>query len=129
MNYLKYILLLLLLPHSAFGQDVEDEFPIAADSVLLQRESEDVSDAQLVIPVATADSVAEQAIQAFKAHRMHRTPDPTRALWLALVIPGGACNACHNLLDGSWLRGLPIAGKEEKDGEGEKGGFHGFLGF
>lgn len=88
MNHLRYILLLLLLPLSAFGQDVEDEFPIAADSVLLQREIGDVPDVPIMIPAAAADSLAAQAVQVIKTHRMHRSPDPTRALWLALVIPG-----------------------------------------
>ena len=85
---LRYILLLLLFPLSVFSQDVEDEFPIAADSVLLQREVEDVSNTQLAIPSAMADSLTAQAIQVVQTHRMHRSPDPTRALWLALVIPG-----------------------------------------
>ncbi len=85
---LRYLLLMLLFPLSAYGQVVEDEFPIAADSVLLQQERESVPNIQLMVPDGMADSLTAQAVQAIKVRRMHRSPDPTRALWLALVIPG-----------------------------------------
>ena len=85
---LKIILLLLLLPLMAHSQEVEDEFPIAPDSVLLLRSGNAGTDSLLAIPPVAADSLAAQAIQAVRTHRMHKTPDPTRALWLALVIPG-----------------------------------------
>lgn len=79
--------LISLCPLPACCQDVEDEFPIAADSVLLEQETA-VPDSLITLPLAEADSLAQQAIQAITGHRMHRSPDPTRALWLALVIPG-----------------------------------------
>jgi hypothetical protein len=85
---LRYILLLLLFPLTSYCQEVEDEFPIAADSVLLQQGQTPVPDIHLTVPSGMTDSLAAQAVQVIKTRRMHRSPDPTRALWLALVIPG-----------------------------------------
>lgn len=84
---LKVILLFFLLPLTAAAQSETDEFLIAADSVLLQQPGLTMPDSLMITPKA-ADSLAAQAIQTVQTRLMHKQPDPTRALWLALVIPG-----------------------------------------
>ena len=85
------ILFLAGLFHAtAQTEGTDTTFVITPDSVLLQQleqlDTLAVSDSiQLVKPAMNADTLAQKARRNWSTWR----PDPQRALWLALVLPGG----------------------------------------
>ena len=88
-----FLLLLLCVP--ARSQEVADEFPITPDSVLLRADSVLQQVMPAVLPADTTfvvsaetDSLARRGLSAIQAQLTYRKPDPKRALWLALVLPG-----------------------------------------
>lgn len=65
--------------------DTLDEFAITPDSVLLKREAEPAAARKL----SARDSAAVLASKAMNYLESPFKPDPTRALWLGLILPGG----------------------------------------
>lgn len=77
-------------PAATLEADTLDEFAITPDSVLLRRETEPSAVKRLSprdsAAVHLADSLASKAMTFLDSPFK---PDPTRALWLGLILPGG----------------------------------------
>ena len=67
----------------ADSAEVLDEFAITPDSVLLRRIH------PTIVPPDAANVVEAELQDAITRQRQHFMPDPIRALWLGLVLPGG----------------------------------------
>ena len=84
------MLVTCLLGATAQTEETDTTFAVTPDSVLLQQlqqlDTIAVNDSmRLVKPAMNADTLVQRARQDWSTWR----PDPQRALWLALVLPGG----------------------------------------
>ena len=84
------MLVTCLLGATAQTEETDTTFAVTPDSVLLQQlqqlDTMAVNDSmRLVKPAMNADTLVQRARQDWSTWR----PDPQRALWLALVLPGG----------------------------------------
>ena len=91
---LAFLMMACTLCCAAYAQEVVesdsipefDEFAITPDSILLHPEASDVPQQQrLVIDAQTVDSLAQEALEQLKPRFV---PDPIRAMWLSLILPG-----------------------------------------
>jgi hypothetical protein len=84
------ILVTVFLSASAQTEDTDTTFAITPDSVLLQQLQQldtlaTSESMRFIKPAMSADTLVQRARRDWTTWR----PDPQRALWLALVIPGG----------------------------------------
>ena len=101
-SYHRWLLVLLALVSCATlsAQDVveeDDEFQLSPDSVLLQRDTTIVTVAEgavieadtIVVDSAALSRLSDRIVEDLRlATRAEFKPDPIRALWLSLILPG-----------------------------------------